>query len=363
MIQPIQLGIDLGTANTLVYASNKGILYNEPTVISVNRQTNKITAIGHEAKAMIGKTPQHIETIRPLKEGVIADFDLTSQMLKEVLSKVQVQVNQRFRKPHIVICAPSGSTAVEKRAIENAMHSFGVKSVQLIEEPVAAAVGAGLPITEPISSTIVDIGGGTTEVAIISYGGVVTSRSLRTAGDDLDEELIQYVKHTYNILIGEQTAEYIKQTIGYAPGEHDEVSLNIRGRDLLTGLPKSLKLTSTEIQSALSDTLNHIALMIHQTLEASPPELSGDIVDFGITLVGGGALLKGIIPWLENELHVPIHVADEPLLSVAKGTLMSIAQKKHRTKDIPTHQMRKAQTGDQMIDATNENSDKQEEIV
>ncbi len=325
MFQSIQLGIDLGTANTLVYHKNKGIIYNEPTVISVNRQTNKITATGHDAKAMVGKTPAHIDTIRPLREGVITDVDLTSQMLKLVLSKVQQNLNQRFRKPRVTICVPSGSTAVEKRAIENAMHSFGVKSVQLIEEPVAAAIGAGLPITAPISSTIVDIGGGTTEVAIISYGGVVTSRSLRTAGDDLDEEIIQYVKNKYNIMIGEQTAEYIKQTIGYAPGEHVEEILSVRGRDLLTGLPQSVTLTSTEIQAALVDTLNQIVLMIHQTLESSPPELSGDIVDYGITLVGGGALLKGIVLWLEQELHVPIHIADDPLLAVAKGTLMSIS--------------------------------------
>ncbi len=308
MFQSIQLGIDLGTANTLVYHKNKGMIYNEPTVISVNRQTNKITATGLDAKAMVGKTPAHIETVRPLKEGVIADFDLTSQMLKLVLSKVQNNLNQRFRKPRVTICVPSGSTAVEKRAIENAMHSFGVKSVQLIEEPVAAAIGAGLPITAPISSTIVDIGGGTTEVAVISYGGVVTSRSLRTAGDDLDEEIIQYVKNKYNLMIGEQTAEYVKQTIGYAPGEHVEESMSVRGRDLLTGLPQSVMLTSTEIQAALVDTLNQIVLMIHQTLESSPPELSGDIVDFGITLVGGGALLKGIVPWLEQALHVPIHM-------------------------------------------------------
>jgi rod shape-determining protein MreB len=304
------------------------MIYNEPTVISVNRQTNKITATGHDAKAMVGKTPAHIETIRPLREGVIADFDLTSQMLKLILSKVQQNLNQRFRKPRVTICVPSGSTAVEKRAIENAMHAFGVKSVQLIEEPIAAAIGAGLPITSPISSTIVDIGGGTTEVAIISYGGVVTSRSLRTAGDDLDEEIIQYVKNKYNIMIGEQTAEYIKQTIGYAPGEHIEETLSVRGRDLLTGLPQSVTLTSTEIQTALVDTLHQIVLMIHQTLESSPPELSGDIVDYGITLVGGGALLKGIVPWLEQELHVPIHIADDPLLAVAKGTLMTISDRK-----------------------------------
>ncbi|GEM04381.1 protein MreBH [Halolactibacillus miurensis] len=330
MFQSIQLGIDLGTANTLVYHKNKGMIYNEPTVISVNRQTNKITATGLDAKAMVGKTPAHIETVRPLKEGVIADFDLTSQMLKLVLSKVQNNLNQRFRKPRVTICVPSGSTAVEKRAIENAMHSFGVKSVQLIEEPVAAAIGAGLPITAPISSTIVDIGGGTTEVAVISYGGVVTSRSLRTAGDDLDEEIIQYVKNKYNLMIGEQTAEYVKQTIGYAPGEHVEESMSVRGRDLLTGLPQSVMLTSTEIQAALVDTLNQIVLMIHQTLESSPPELSGDIVDFGITLVGGGALLKGIVPWLEQALHVPIHMADDPLLAVAKGTLMAISDATNR---------------------------------
>ena len=336
MFQSIQLGIDLGTANTLVYHKNKGMIYNEPTVIAVNRQTNKITATGHDAKAMVGKTPSHIDTIRPLQEGVIADFDLTSQMLKLILSKVQQNLNQRFRKPRVTICVPSGSTAVEKRAIENAMHSFGVKSAQLIEEPVAAAIGAGLPITAPISSTIVDIGGGTTEVAIISYGGVVTSRSLRTAGDHLDKEIIQHVKNKYNIMIGKQTAEMIKQTIGYAPGKHIEETLSVRGRDLLTGLPQSVTLTSTEIQSALVDTLNQIVLMIHQTLESSPPELSGDIVDYGITLVGGGALLKGIVPWLEQELHVPIHIADEPLLAVAKGTLMTISDS-HRSRPSIDH--------------------------
>lgn len=326
MFKHTAIGIDLGTANILVYSKQKGIVFNEPSVVAVDTKTNDIIAIGHEAKDMVGKTPKNIVSIRPLREGVIADYDIAAQMLKAILKKASRKIGRTLKKPVVIVCSPSGSTAVEKRAIENAVKSFGVKEVHLIDEPIAAAIGAGLPISEPISSVIVDIGGGTSEVAIISYGGIVTSRSIRTAGDKMDEEIVHYVRQKNNVLIGYQTAERIKKEIGYALVDHEPLSINVSGRDLVSGLPKEITVTSTEVQDAIRESLESIASTIHETLENSPPELSGDIVEYGITLAGGGALLRGMEEWLREELSVPVRVAEDPLNAIAIGTAESIKQ-------------------------------------
>ena len=326
MFKHTAIGIDLGTANILVYSKQKGIVFNEPSVVAVDTQTNDIIAIGHDAKDMIGKTPKNIASIRPLREGVIADYDIAAQMLKAILKKASRKIGRTLKKPVVIVCSPSGSTAVEKRAIENAVKSFGVKEVHLIDEPIAAAIGAGLPISEPISSVIVDIGGGTSEVAIISYGGIVTSRSIRVAGDKMDEEIVHYVRQKNNVLIGYQTAERIKKEIGYALIDHEPISIQVSGRDLVTGLPKEITVTSTEVQAAIRESLENIASTIHETLENSPPELSGDIVEYGITLAGGGALLRGMGEWLKGELSVPVRVAEDPLNAIAIGTAESIKQ-------------------------------------
>ncbi|GAA4060269.1 rod-share determining protein MreBH [Amphibacillus indicireducens] len=326
MFKHTAIGIDLGTANILVYSKQKGIVFNEPSVVAVDTQTNDIIAIGHDAKDMIGKTPKNIASIRPLREGVIADYDIVAQMLKAILKKASRKIGRTLKKPVVIVCSPSGSTAVEKRAIENAVKSFGVKEVHLIDEPIAAAIGAGLPISEPISSVIVDIGGGTSEVAIISYGGIVTSRSIRVAGDKMDEEIVHYVRQKNNVLIGYQTAERIKKEIGYALIDHEPISIQVSGRDLVTGLPKEITVTSTEVQNAIRESLENIASTIHETLENSPPELSGDIVEYGITLAGGGALLRGMEEWLKGELSVPVRVAEDPLNAIAIGTAESIKQ-------------------------------------
>ncbi|SEO64775.1 rod shape-determining protein MreB [Amphibacillus marinus] len=326
MFSHTAIGIDLGTANILVYTKQKGIVFNEPSVVAVDTRTNELVAIGHAAKEMIGKTPKNIVSIRPLREGVIADYDVAAQMLKAILRRVGKKLGLSLRKPVVIVCAPSGSTAVEKRAIENAVQSFGVKEVHLIEEPVAAAIGAGLPISEPISSVIVDIGGGTSEVAIISYGGIVTSRSIRVAGDKMDEEIVHFIRQRNNVLVGYQTAERIKKEIGYALIDHEPISIKVSGRDLVSGLPREITVTSTEVQEALRESLENIANTIHATLEDCPPELSGDIVDQGITLAGGGSLLRGMEEWLRGELQVPVRLAEDPLNAIAIGTAESIKQ-------------------------------------
>ncbi|EJQ0061295.1 rod shape-determining protein, partial [Listeria monocytogenes] len=281
------IGIDLGTANILVYSKEKGIILNEPSVVALNTNDGTVLAIGQEAKEMIGKTPTSISAVRPMKDGVIADFDLTSGLLREIMRRISVS---GVRKPNVVVCTPTGATSVERRAISDAVRSTGARSVVLIEEPVAAAIGADLPVAEPVANVIVDIGGGTSEIAIISYGGVVSSTSIRTGGDHMDEEIIQYIRKNYNLLIGQTTAERIKMELGYAPIEHVTQTADIRGRDLLTGLPKTIQVSSTEIQSALAETLQRILEAIRNTLELCPPELSGDIVDRGIILSGGGSL-------------------------------------------------------------------------
>ncbi len=315
------IGIDLGTANILVYSKEKGIILNEPSVVALNTNDGTVLAIGQEAKEMIGKTPTSISAVRPMKDGVIADFDLTSGLLREIMRRISVS---GVRKPNVVVCTPTGATSVERRAISDAVRSTGARSVVLIEEPVAAAIGADLPVAEPVANVIVDIGGGTSEIAIISYGGVVSSTSIRTGGDHMDEEIIQYIRKNYNLLIGQTTAERIKMELGYAPIEHVTQTADIRGRDLLTGLPKTIQVSSTEIQSALAETLQRILEAIRNTLELCPPELSGDIVDRGIILSGGRSLLQGFRDWLVQEIDVPVHMAPSPLESVAIGTGRSL---------------------------------------
>lgn len=324
MLSNAEIGIDLGTANILIYSKTKGIVLNEPSVVAIDINTKQVVAVGSEAKEMIGKTPQNIVPIRPLKNGVIADYDVTAQMLKAFLKKVSKKLGLSMRKPTVVVCTPSGSTTVERRAIHNAITSYGAKQVHLIEEPVAAAIGADLPVDEPIANTVVDIGGGTSEVGIISLGGLVSCNSVRVGGDRMDEEIIQFIRKRYNILIGERTAENIKMEIGHAHKNHKEETMDIRGRDMVTGLPKTIAISSFEIYDALKESLEQILDAIRSTLENCPPELSGDIVDNGIVLTGGGSLLKGMKDWLANELLVPVHLAPNPLESVAIGTGKSL---------------------------------------
>ena len=332
MFSSTQIGIDLGTANILVYTKSKGIVLNEPSVVAIDVNTKQVLAIGNEAKDMVGKTPSNIVAIRPLKDGVIADYQVTIDLLKHIMKKVSKTVNLTLRKPNVVVCTPSGATSVERRAIHDAVKHFGARHVDLIEEPIAAAIGADLPVQEPIANVIVDIGGGTTEVAIISFGGIVTSHSIRVAGDQLDDDIIQYVRKKYNLLIGYRTAENIKIEIGYALIDHDELKMDIRGRDLVTGLPKTHTLSSYEIQGAIREPLLAILETIRATLEDCPPELSGDIVDRGVMITGGGALINGMQNWLAEEIDVPVHIAPSPLESVAIGTgrSLNIIQKLHK---------------------------------
>lgn len=320
MLASSEIGIDLGTANILVYSKSKGIALNEPSVVAIDTVTKNVLAVGQEAKEMIGKTPGKIIAIRPLKDGVIADFDVTTEMLKHIMRMASKKGGFRIRKPDVVVCTPSGSTSVERRAIQDAVHNAGAKKVHLIEEPVAAAIGAGLPVDEPVANVVVDIGGGTTEVAIISFGGIVACHSIRVGGDKLDDEIIQYVRKEYNVLIGERTAETIKMEIGNALPNHSETMMDVRGRDLVTGLPKTITLSSYEINKALRESLLQILEAIRATLEDCPAELSGDIVDRGVILTGGGSLLQGMEEWLSDEIVVPVHLAPNPLESVAIGT-------------------------------------------
>ncbi|QST00452.1 rod shape-determining protein MreB [Pontibacillus sp. ALD_SL1] len=324
MFSNAEIGIDLGTANVLIYSKNKGIVLNEPSVVAIDTETKNVLAVGKEAKQMVGKTPKNVIPIRPLREGVIADYDITAQMLKEMLKKVSKKMGLSMRKPNVVICTPSGSTSVERRAIHNAVKSYGAKHVHLIEEPVAAAIGADLPVSDPVANVVLDIGGGTSEVAIISFGGVVSCRSVRYGGDTMDEEIVQHVRRNYNVLIGERTAEEIKINIGYALVDHEELTMEVRGRDMVTGLPKTITLGSGEVQSALRENLENILETVRATLEDCPPELSGDIVDHGVVITGGGALLNGMEEWLSSEISVPVHLAPNPLESVAIGTGRSL---------------------------------------
>ncbi len=316
------LAIDLGTANTLLYVKGKGIVLSEPSVVAVRtdqRTRNRVLAVGNEAKNMLGRTPGNIIAIRPMRDGVIADFEVTEAMLRHFIHKVH---NRRsFVRPRIIIAVPSGITQVEKRAVKESAESAGAREVFLIEEPMAAAIGAGLPITEPICNMIVDIGGGTTEVAVISLAGIVFSRSIRVAGDKMDASIIQHIKRKYNLLIGERTAEIIKTTIGNAyPDTQNLETIEVKGRDLASGIPKILTIDSEEIRVAISEQIDAIVDTVKIALEQTPPELAADIVDTGIVLTGGGALLKNLDKLLREETSLPITVTDDPLSTVALGS-------------------------------------------
>jgi len=312
------IGIDLGTANTLVYVKDQGIVLREPSVVAVQAGTNTVLAVGDEAKRMLGRTPSNIVAVRPLKDGVIADFEVTEAMLRHFISKVH---NGRVRaKPRVVIAVPAGITEVEKRAVqESAMHA-GAREVYLIEEPMAAAIGVGLPVQDPAGNMIIDIGGGTTAVAVISLSGIVFSRSLRVAGDELDKAIVQYMKRSYNLMVGERTAEEIKIKIGSAYPMEQETSAEVKGRDLVTGMPKTRMITSQEVREALLEPITAIVDSVRVALESCPPELSADLVDRGLVLAGGGALLRGLDKLLSEQTGLPVHVAEDPLSAVAEGT-------------------------------------------
>ena len=315
------IGIDLGTANTLVYMRGKGIIIREPSVVAVDVKMDRVRYVGQEAKDVIGRTPGSIVAVRPLKDGVIADFDMTTSMLQEFIRKALKGRAFAGSRVRVIICIPSGVTAVERRAVKEATQNAGAKRVSIIEEPMAAAIGAGLPVAEPTGSMIVDIGGGISEVAVISLGGIVTSRSVRVAGDEFDSSIINYIKKKYNLLIGERTAENIKIAIGSAyPYADNEPSMDIKGRNLLNGLPENITVTSEEIREALSEPLSHVIEAIKVTLEKTPPELAADIIDQGIMLAGGGALLKGLDLLIHAETGMPVKVAERPLDCVADGT-------------------------------------------
>ncbi|NLK44483.1 MAG: rod shape-determining protein [Tissierellia bacterium] len=312
------LGVDLGTANTLVYIKGKGIVAREPSVVAIQANTKQVLAVGEEAKRMIGRTPGNIIAIRPLKDGVIADFDITKSMLKHFIRKATKR--RTFFQPRVVVCVPSGVTEVEKRAVEEAAIHAGARDAYLIEEPMAAAIGAGLPVQEPTGSMIVDIGGGTTEVAIISLGGIVTSKSIRVGGDELDDSIVNFIKKEYSLMIGERTAEEVKIAIGTADINSKEETMEIRGRDMISGLPKTINVNSTEVYNAMKEPIFNIVDAIKSTLEKTPPELASDIMEFGIMLTGGGALLEGLDRLIIKETGIPVHIADNPLDCVAIGT-------------------------------------------
>lgn len=311
------LAIDIGTANTVIYQSNRGIVLNEPSVVCVNTDTGEILSVGHEARKMVGRTPGHIVSIKPLKDGVVADFETTQKMLRAFMAMVGVRRN--LAKPIVVVAVPPLVTSVEHRAIKDAAYAAGAKKVYIMEEPMAAAIGAGLPIQEPIGSMIVDIGGGTTDVAVISLGGIVISQSIRIGGDAMDTAIINYIKNTYSLMIGERTAEEVKMAIGSASRLNGESSARIRGRDLVSGLPKDLMVTPKEIREAIEDQVAKIVSAIKATLDETPPDLVADLSRTGIVLAGGGALLKGFSERLMKETGMPVRVADDPLYSVVHG--------------------------------------------
>ena len=316
------MGIDLGTANTLVFVSNQGIVLQEPTVVAFDRDSGNIIAVGQEAKQMVGRTPGSIVAVRPMKDGVIADFEVTEKMLQYYIKKAGRR--RAFLAPRVIVGVPSGVTEVERRAVMDAAREGGAREVFIIEEPMAAAIGAGLPIQEPTGNLIVDIGGGTTEVAVISLGGIVTSRSIRVGGDELNEAIIQYIKKCYNLMVGEQTAEEIKRTIGSAYPQKEEETVEVRGRDLVTGLPKVITISSREVMEALAEPVGAILEAVKMTLEKTPPELAADILDRGIVMSGGGALLRGLDRLLAEETEMPVQVAEDPLTCVARGTGMAL---------------------------------------
>ncbi|MGE5620179.1 MAG: rod shape-determining protein [Sphingomonadaceae bacterium] len=313
------IGIDLGTANTLVLVRGKGVVINEPSVVAINKKTRKVLAIGSEAKRMVGRTPANIVAIRPLKDGVISDFDVTEQMLHYFIGRVHEEFTL-IPRPRVVVGIPSGVTEVERRAVHDAACSAGAREALLIEEPMAAAIGSGLPITEPSGSMIVDIGGGTTEVAVISLGGMVALRSIRIAGDELDQDIMLYVRQRHNLMIGERMAEEIKITTGSAHPAADDRSIVVRGRDVLTGLPGEVELTSAEVREAISGSISAILEAVTETIEETPPELVADMMTRGITLAGGGALLPGLDRLIAERTGIEVHISEDPLQSVVRGT-------------------------------------------
>lgn len=312
------IGIDLGTASILVYIKGKGVVLKEPSVVAFDKDSNKIKAIGEDARLMIGRTPGNIVAVRPLKQGVISDYTVTEKMMKYFITKALGR--KYFRKPRIAVCVPSGVTEVEKKAVEDATYQAGAREVAIIEEPIAAAIGAGIDISKPQGNMIVDIGGGTTDVAVISLGGTVVSASIKTAGDDFDNAIVLYMRRKYNLLIGERTAEDIKINIGTAYKRVEEDYMEVRGRNLVTGLPETIKVSSSETQEALKETTSQILDTICAVLEKTPPELAGDIVDRGIVLTGGGAMLRGLEELIEERTHINTMTADEPMTCVAIGT-------------------------------------------
>ncbi len=312
------MGIDLGTANTLVYIKGKGVLIREPSVVAIRKENDQVLAVGNEAKNMIGRTPGNIIAIRPMRDGVIANFNVTERMLRYFIAKAHRR--SRLVRPRIIICVPSGVTEVEKRAVIDAAYQAGARDAYLIEEPMAAAFGAGLPVEDPTGNMILDIGGGTTEVAVISMGGIVTKQSIRIGGDEMDESIVQYVKHKYKLMIGERTAEIVKMQIGSARNFSSDKEEEVRGRDLVTGLPKTISITASEIQEALEETVSSILSAVKITLERTPPELASDIMDHGIVMAGGGSLLKGLDTMIAEETGMPVHITEEPLDCVVQGT-------------------------------------------
>jgi rod shape-determining protein MreB len=317
------MAVDLGTANTLVYVRGRGIVLSEPSVVAIDQRSGEVHAVGVEAKRMLGRTPGTITAIRPLKDGVIADFDVTEQMLRHFIHKAN---GNRFAHPRVIVCVPSGVTGVEKRAVEEATLSAGARQAYLIEEPMAAAIGAGLPVSDPTGNMIVDIGGGTTEVAVISLGGIVVSQSIRVGGDEMDESIMNHLRKEYKLLIGQQTSEEVKLEIGSSWELSEEVQAEVRGRDMLTGLPKTVVIGSEDVRRALDEPVTQIIDAIRGTLDKTPPELAADIMDRGIVLAGGGALLQGLDERLRRETHMPVHVAESPLTCVAVGSGRSLEE-------------------------------------
>jgi len=312
------MGIDLGTATTLVYVKGEGVVLCEPSVVAIERGTSHVLAVGEEAKRMLGRTPGNIVAIRPMKDGVIADFEITEAMLRYFIKKVHHR--KVLVRPRIIIAVPSGITEVEKRAVKDSAERAGAREVFLIEEPIAAAIGVGLPIQEPIGNMIIDVGGGTTEMAVISLAGTVFSKSIRIGGDEMDEAIIEYLKKTYNLMVGERTAEDIKIKIGSAFPQEEELTLEVRGRDLVTGLPKAVTITSEEVRDALVEPLRAILEIAKISLERTPPELAADLIEHGIVMAGGGSLLRGLDKLISEETGLPVHIADDPVTAVVQGT-------------------------------------------
>lgn len=336
----MEIGIDLGTASVLVYIKDKGIVLQEPSVVSIDIQTNEILAVGVEARKMLGRTPGNIQAIRPLKDGVISDYEITERMLRYFIKKTCG--SSRFFRPKIIVCVPSGVTGVEKRAVIDATTEAGGGKTYLIEEPIAGAIGAGLDITTADGNMIIDIGGGTTDIAVISLGGIVVSNSIKVAGDKFDDSIIKYMRKNHNILLGERTAEDLKVNIGTAYPRKESIKMDCRGRDLITGLPKTISVTADEMLEALADPINLIAEAVHSVLEKTPPELAADISTKGIVMTGGGALLYGLNKLIEKRTGIPVYVADDPISCVAKGTGMSLNHLKILEKSMMSNPRKKS---------------------